>query len=315
MTMESTQGQIDGVDVCFAHGIFVTGTGLSPLTVTPPGGSPIDIPAAGIGVWEFESQCFASLAALEAVFPRDEVGTYDFAFGGTSDSDSLSYSSVGFPACLPVITAPSHGAVTSATPTIEWSVGCALTPSSCHYALEEACTEETVDYEFDLESFKEWADWCDILVSDGSTSGLEKRCMYDGVFDVPENAWNQVLRVCQTARAMLVLSGNTFIVKPSAASWGPQVATHSFGMANIIAGTFKKSFLSQADQPTRIEVHFLNKASNYQLDVEGADDPTAIEMGRPQIVGTVERFGITRRSQARREKNPPGDLRPIGKVL
>jgi hypothetical protein len=142
LTMGSNAEQVDGVDDCFTHEIHIAGTDLSPVSVTPPGGSSFVIPETGTGTWEFESDCFDSLAALEAVFPRDEVGTYNFVFGGTSDSDSLSYSSVAFPACTAVITAPSHGAVTSATPTIEWSVDCVLAPSSCHYALEVFSTGE-----------------------------------------------------------------------------------------------------------------------------------------------------------------------------
>lgn len=148
----------------------------------------------------------------------------------------------------------------------------------------------------DLDSFLEWAEWCDELVPDGS-GGTEVRCQFDGVLDGESDAWNRLLQVAATARASFVIVGDIVRVKVEK----PREPVQMFTMANIRRDSWKQTWVSNRLRPTRTEVRFLNADLDYQIDEEGQDDEEAILAGLPQRVAYVDRFGITRRSQAIRE--------------
>ncbi len=164
--------------------------------------------------------------------------------------------------------------------------------------------------DIDLQSFKDWADWCNELVDDGA-GGLEKRCTFNGVFNGGESAWAAVIRVCFTARATILVVGNTIKAKFE----HDRDVTETFTMATIGRGSFKISYLSDSDLPTRTEVRFLNEDLDWTVDVAGVDDPIALAEGRPQIVETLDMFGITRASQAKREARFQLNLRRLATTL
>lgn len=148
----------------------------------------------------------------------------------------------------------------------------------------------------DLDSFLEWAEWCDEFVPDGK-GGLERRCTLDAVFDGESTAWNRILQVAATARASFVIIGDLVKVKVEK----PRDPVQLFTMANIRRGSWRQSWVSNRLRPTRTEVRFLNAELDYQIDEEGEDDLEALEQGLPQRVTRIDRIGITRRSQAIRE--------------
>ena len=149
----------------------------------------------------------------------------------------------------------------------------------------------------DLVSFKSWGDWCNQLIDDGR-GGTEKRCTFNGVFGSSGlSSWNAILRVCATARAVIVLIGDTIKVKYEY----DRTPTQLFNMGNIVEGSWKQEFISTADRPTRFEVKYLNASNDYQPDVVGIDDPDATLAGQPQRTKSIDLIGITRESQALRE--------------
>ena len=149
----------------------------------------------------------------------------------------------------------------------------------------------------DLVSFKSWADWCDELVDDGYGAS-EKRCQFDGVFASSGlDSWAAILRGCATARAVLVLVGDTIKVKYEY----DRTPTQLFTMGNIVEGSWSQEFMSRADRPTRFEIKYLNGAADYQPDVVGVDDPDSTLANEPQRTKSVDLIGITRESQALRE--------------
>jgi sulfur carrier protein ThiS len=148
----------------------------------------------------------------------------------------------------------------------------------------------------DLQSFKDWADYCDEQVDDG-TGNLEARCTFDAVIDGDGNAWNTLLQIAATSRAMFVIVGDTIRVKVEKARQPVQL----FTMANIKRDSWRQAWVSNKLRSTRTEVRYLNKDMDYLVDVEGVDDQDALELGLPQRTTTIDRFGITRRSQAVRE--------------
>jgi len=162
----------------------------------------------------------------------------------------------------------------------------------------------------DLQSFKDWADWCDELVDDGQ-DGSEKRAIWDGVFDGSVSAWEAALTVCATARATLFTVGELIKVKFERSRTPSQM----FNMGNIISGSWSQSYTSRLERPTRVDVQFLNASNNYQVDVVGIDDPDAVAALLPQRVIRLELPGVTRESQALREARFRMNIEKLGEVV
>lgn len=178
--------QINGQNTRYGFEVWVIGTGLTSVSFTPPGGPPYYLTPDGPGAWFYFDEGFVSLAALHVKYPN---GTYQFAFGGTvPDSDSIPY--VGpTPAlpCFAAISAPLHLSTTTATPTLQWNVGCSLQPESCHYQVEEKYSEDPIfgDFFTDcpgansvpvspgvLQSGVAYNFWVELTAGDGGTSQL-----------------------------------------------------------------------------------------------------------------------------------------------
>jgi hypothetical protein len=130
----------------------------------------------------------------------------------------------------------------------------------------------------DLQSFIDWADWCNEQVSDGA-GGTEKRATWDGVIDSKQSAWDACLTVCGSARATLFTVGEAIKVKFER----DRAATQMFTMGNIIEGSFSQSFVSRLDRPTRMDIQYLRADQNYQVDTVGADNADAVAAQLPQL--------------------------------
>lgn len=153
-----------------------------------------------------------------------------------------------------------------------------------------------LDDKIDLQSFVDWADWCNEIVDDGQ-GGTEKRAQFDGVFEGGTSAWDALQAVCTSGRATAYLLGESLKIKHERS----RPISQMFTMGNIGEGSFSQSFVSRSTRPTRFEVQYLNKDNNYQSDVVGIEDLDAIASGEPQRTVTIQLPGITRESQALRE--------------
>ncbi len=145
----------------------------------------------------------------------------------------------------------------------------------------------------DTAAFKTWADWCDTLVPNGS-GGTEKRCLFDGGFDSETTLWEASLKVCESARAILVWNGvNLTVVYDTT-----RTAMQLFSVGNIGSNKFRETFLPMAERASEIEVDFTSKVRNYERD-----KLTVINTGISSTVNKVnlQLFGVTRASQAWRE--------------
>ena len=146
----------------------------------------------------------------------------------------------------------------------------------------------------DTTAFKAWADWCDGLVPDGS-GGTEKRCLFDGGFDSETTMWEAALKVCASARAILVWNGiNLTVVHDAARSTAAQL----FSVGNIGADKFRETFLPMAERASEIEVDFTSEDRDYERD-----KLTVINTSISSTVNKVnlQLFGVNRASQAWRE--------------
>lgn len=145
------------------------------------------------------------------------------------------------------------------------------------------------------DSFYELAQFCATQVDDGN-GGTEDLITFNGGFDVGVDMWTAVLKVCQVARCTPVRSGNKYRIVIDKA----RTATQIFSVGNIKQGTFKETYLPQADRINAIEVHYKDAKQDYKR--------MPLTLYNPNITGkarqsTIELFGTDRQSQAWRAAN------------
>jgi len=150
--------------------------------------------------------------------------------------------------------------------------------------------------DLDLQSFKDFADYCDVHVDDGA-GGIHHRCTLNMVFDGTMSAWDAVNLICATARSSLIKSGKKIRVKIEKAESPVQL----FTMGNIIKDSLKIKYVSIRDRANFLEVQFLNQNNDYEQDIISIDDPDAFSAGEDLRKETVSLYGITRPAQAYRE--------------
>ena len=152
--------------------------------------------------------------------------------------------------------------------------------------------------DLDADSFKAWADYCDTLVTHGSVS--EPRHRFDGVFDRQIGAWEGALSIARVGRATLVPSlGKIKVVYDDIK---PRV--QMFSSAAI--SEFGVTWLNTRDLPNIVSIRILNRELDWQQDEILIEDTEAkintytLDRVVPRIE-SIDGFGITRPSQARRE--------------
>lgn len=143
----------------------------------------------------------------------------------------------------------------------------------------------------DYSAFSAWASFCDTLVS-----GI-KRCEVNIFLDAVGNVWDQLQKVAQTGRGMVVLKGTQF-----SAVWdGVSSPVQLFTVGNVILNSLSGDYIGKQDRANAVEISFINEAKNYQRDtiiVYGEDYDTENVIQNP-----VQIFlqGITNYTRAYRE--------------
>lgn len=146
-----------------------------------------------------------------------------------------------------------------------------------------------------LSDFYAWAQWCDVLVSDGK-GGTEARCLFDGIFDTQTNMWSAALDVCASARSTLVLRGTRISVIYDHARTNP---AQMFTVGNTSVSSFQETYLPMEDRANSIEVEFSNSDEGYIRDKMTVTDTTAgVDTSKKLAVALR---GVVRASQAWRE--------------
>jgi hypothetical protein len=153
------------------------------------------------------------------------------------------------------------------------------------------------DADVDEESFEEWADHCSQLIPryTGVVS-TEARYLFDGMLDAQIPAWEQLQKVAATARTTLLKFGDTI----KAVTEKQKVSTQVFGMGNTVKGSLSISYMNPLERYNSIEVRFLNAGKNYAQDQVTSEVPNLDETVNGLRRNTIDLYGITRQSQARR---------------
>lgn len=150
--------------------------------------------------------------------------------------------------------------------------------------------------DLDLQSFVNWAGFCNASVSDGN-GGTEKRATCNMVFDQQTSSvWDAANKVCGLGLASLVKLGNYITVKYQQAETSVQL----FTMGNIVKGSFKESFLPLDQRANVFEVAYLNAANDYEQEMITLEDPLLYTNSEQERKQTIQVYGATRSSHAAR---------------
>lgn len=136
------------------------------------------------------------------------------------------------------------------------------------------------DSRIDIETIKEWADWCDL-------HGLT----FDAVLDRKMSVEEALVTISQCGRAATTRQAGVLGVV-----WDAEdlPVTGMFGMPNIKAGSFKIEYVSDA-LADEIIVKFINPDLGYRPDRVRVTVPDVASPQRPQ---EIELFGCTSKSMA-----------------
>ncbi len=149
----------------------------------------------------------------------------------------------------------------------------------------------------DLESLKDWADYCDSLVDDGQ-GGTEPLGRWDGVIFQEKEAWETLRQICLTARCAPILSGRKIKFKAEKA----RPRTQQFGMGNIVTDSWEHQYLgAEEDSPNQVIVQYLNADKDYTEDAAIFELDEVKDNSEPLRSKTVPLPGVTRPGQAMRE--------------
>ena len=146
--------------------------------------------------------------------------------------------------------------------------------------------------DIDLQSFKDWADYCDDSITTDGVS--HTRWQYDSVLDVQQPSWSAIQEIAASGRASVVYAGSKFKVKIDTTTSASQL----FCMGNVVRGSYQCSYLNPSTRPNFIEVQYVNRDLGYDQDVAQLESASAItDDARKE---TVRMYGITRAQQAYR---------------
>lgn len=143
----------------------------------------------------------------------------------------------------------------------------------------------------DEDSFKDWADFCDVLVTDADgTPANEKRHLFDGGFDTGGTLWDHALRICAAARAAPIWTGSKLRIVLNQTS----SSTYVYSQGNIVADSLEISYIPQEERAGQIEVDFKNADKNYEKDTLTVVNASA---GNRTKTAKLELVGPTRPSE------------------
>ncbi|MFH0903177.1 MAG: phage tail protein [Pseudomonadota bacterium] len=151
------------------------------------------------------------------------------------------------------------------------------------------------DYRVDIQSFIDWAAYCDELVPIDVQGATEKRFTLNIVLDGSLSAVDAINQICMTGRANFMLKGDQWSVRVDHA----EAPVQFFQMSRITKDSFSVSKRANAELANYLVGEFWNEELDYEQDTLPLEDQTAI-VGSEQIEKTVSLLGTTSASQAMR---------------
>lgn len=143
---------------------------------------------------------------------------------------------------------------------------------------------------FDLDAWKDWADWCATPTRNGTTQALE----FNGTFDTQSNVWDANQKVMRCGHASIVRVGTRYTV----AIEKDEQPSMMFSVANMVEGSFEESWSSMTERSNEIEGTYSDKADGYKPRTIRVYDKAAVTAGYPQRSSSVDLMGVTSAQQA-----------------
>ncbi len=140
----------------------------------------------------------------------------------------------------------------------------------------------------DFWAFKKWADYCD-----------EKNLRFNSIIDQRDTLWDAIAAVFRVGRAIPVRTGTRYTV----AIEMPKKPVMSFGVDNIIEGTFNIDWMSINDRANEVELTYYDKEYDYKQRTIKVYDKDSLTRGAKPITTSMKVIGITSEEQAIREAN------------
>jgi hypothetical protein len=141
-----------------------------------------------------------------------------------------------------------------------------------------------------LADFVALADWCDELVPDesGESGSTEKRYVFNGVFDTEGTAWDQAVRVCRMACAMLHFRGHKIGVVIDK----PGTPVQMFNVSNLRGG-FSETWIDTREVATVYDCEFYDETGDYSAE----SWPVPLLGAANDVPAALDCFGHTKRSR------------------
>ncbi|MEE1913679.1 phage tail protein [Aeromonas caviae] len=140
----------------------------------------------------------------------------------------------------------------------------------------------------DFWAFKKWADYC-----------REKRLTFRAIIDGKETLWDAIAAVFRAGRAVPVRTGTRYTVSVEM----PKSPVMSFGVDNIIEGTFSINWAGQVDRANEVELTYYDEEHDYRQRVIKVYDKQALARGAKPITTSTKIMGVVTNEHAVREAN------------
>lgn len=140
----------------------------------------------------------------------------------------------------------------------------------------------------DFWAFKKWADFC-----------RSKNLTFRAVVDSKGSLWDTLAQVFRIGRATPVRTGTRYTVSVEM----PKEPVMSFGMDNIVEGSFAINWMGINDRANEVELTYYDEAYDYKQRVIKVYDKQAFERGAKPITSSAKLIGIVTNEHAIREAN------------
>ncbi|MFQ2434095.1 phage tail tip protein [Aeromonas caviae] len=140
----------------------------------------------------------------------------------------------------------------------------------------------------DFWAFKKWADYC-----------REKRLTFRAIVDGKETLWDAIAAVFRAGRAVPVRTGTRYTVSVEM----PKSPVMSFGVDNIIEGSFAINWAGQSDRANEVELTYYDEEYDFRQRVIKVYDKQALARGAKPVTTSTKIMGIVTNEHAVREAN------------
>lgn len=132
----------------------------------------------------------------------------------------------------------------------------------------------------------------------GTVEGRERRFQYDGGLDTANSAWDKLVEICATARAIPIRDGRRLRVRVER----PRVPIDVVTLEQVLVGSFKYNYLSPVIADNAIDVSFVDRDLNYERSTASNEHPSVQDVSSLSSLRhkSYSLEGVVRRTQVMR---------------